>query len=388
MMTNCRCPACQHGKLTSFYQLDKIPVHSCLLLSTAQQALAFPRADLELVFCHSCGFITNILFDSRWTSYAPEYEDQQAFSPTFNRFAHSLARQLIEHFELRQKDIVEIGCGKGDFLALLCELGDNRGVGIDPSVNPGRIQDLPKASIRWVPDYFNQQHARFPADFICCRHTLEHVHLVSDFLQTLRQVIGSRPIPLFFEVPETMRVLQSCAFEDIYYEHCSYFTAGSLARLFRRCGFTVTDLYLAYDDQYLLLEARPAEQVNNSALPLEEVVDETVAAVERFQAAIEAKRKHWQAELDKDQRLALWGSGSKCVAFLSSLDFERESVCVVDINPHRQGKFIAGSGLEIHPPEFLCEYQPRQVIAMNRIYNSEILEQLRKLGVAAELTAL
>ena len=42
---------------------------------------------------------------------------------------------------------------------------------------------------------------------------------------------------VFFELPDTERVLTEAAFWDIYYEHCSYFTPGSLARLFRRTGF-------------------------------------------------------------------------------------------------------------------------------------------------------
>jgi SAM-dependent methyltransferase len=383
-----RCPACHHGKLTTFYRLDDIPVHSCLLLPTGQEALDFPRAELELAVCPVCGFITNTRFDSRWTAYAPEYEDQQSFSPTFNRFAHSLAQRLIDRYSLHQKDIVEIGCGKGDFLRLLCKQGDNRGVGIDPSVAPDRLQDASDVRIQWVAEYFNHGHARFPADFICCRHTLEHIYEVSDFLHTLRQVIAGRRIPVVFEVPDSTRVLEECAFEDIYYEHCSYFTPGSLARLFGRNGFQVTDLYRAYDDQYLLIVAMPVDQEVGSVLPLEESPEKTVAAAKRFRIAIDAKRQAWQSVMGCGQRLVLWGSGSKCVSLLSSLDADTDSIRVVDINPYRHGKFIAGSGLEIMPPEFLLQFQPQQVIAMNRIYTGEIGEMLKQLGISTKLTAL
>ena len=36
------------------------------------------------------------------------------------------------------------------------------------------------------------------------------------------------------------------------------FSAGSLARLFRASGFEVLDVSYEYDDQYLLIEARPS----------------------------------------------------------------------------------------------------------------------------------
>jgi len=365
-------------------------VHSCLLLSTAREALDFPRAVLELSVCLGCGFIWNLRFDPGQMAYARDYEDQQCFSPTFNRFAQSLGERLIERYHLHQKDVIEIGCGKGDFLRLLCELGNNRGVGIDPSVDPDRNQHAPGGRIVWVAEYFGPQHARFPADLVCCRHTLEHVPAVGKFLQTLQQVLGSRAVPVFFEVPDMMRVLETCAFEDIYYEHCSYFTLGSLARLFRRGGFALEALYRDYGDQYVLLEARRVNGRAQPAGPDEESVADILLAVEAFRGRIDARKQFWQDVFgrSRDQRLAIWGSGSKCVALLSNVQFHSRGLCVVDNNPHRHGKFLAGSGLQVNPPEFLRHYQPERIIAMNGIYLEEIAATLKQLGVAAELIAL
>ena len=60
-------------------------------------------------------------------------------------------------------------------------------------------------------------------------------------MRLVRGSIGDRPqVTVFFELPDMERVLVEQAFWDIYYEHCSYFTLGSLARLFRRTGFDVT----------------------------------------------------------------------------------------------------------------------------------------------------
>ncbi len=61
------------------------------------------------------------------------------------------------------------------------------------------------------------------------------------------------------------------AFWDVYYEHCSYFSLGSLARLFRSTGFEVTGLHVEYDDQYLLVEARPSTTPDQGQpLPVED----------------------------------------------------------------------------------------------------------------------
>ena len=61
---------------------------------------------------------------------------------------------------------------------------------------------------------------------------------------------------------------------------------------------------------------------------------------------------------------------------------------VVDINPYKHGKYLAGTGQRIVAPEFLREYQPHVVIAMNPIYGAEIQRDLDRLGVGAELQAV
>jgi SAM-dependent methyltransferase len=387
------CPNCGHPELNIFYEVREVPVHSCLMLSSQQEALDFPCGDVVLGFCDNCGFITNTEFDPKWSAYAPNYEDQQSFSPTFNQFALDLANHLVAKYNLYDKDIVEIGCSKGDFLLLLCELGNNRGVGIDPSVVPGRVPSKAAERVTFIQDYYSEKHAAYVGDFICCRHTLEHIHATYEFLNTVRRSIGNRhQVGVFFEIPDTTRVLRDLAFEDIYYEHCSYFTRGSLARLFRSCGFEVTDLYRAYGDQYLLIEAKPVAQPSEAIHSQEETLAELREDLTHFTDNINHKLSHWKQHLEQSKqngkKVVVWGSGSKCVAFLTTLDTIDKIQYVVDINPHRHGKFIPGVGKEIMSPEFLKEYQPDEIIMMNSIYRNEIQKMLNEMGLNPQLLQL
>ena len=68
----------------------------------------------------------------------------------------------------------------------------------------------------------------------------------------------------------------------------------------------------------------------------------------------------------------VWGAGSKCVAFMSTLGGGEEIEYVVDINPHKHGKFVPGSGHQVVPPQFLTLYQPKLVVVMNPVYRDEI----------------
>ena len=386
------CPSCGHTGLSVFYEAYQVPVHSCLMLDTKEKALEFPCENVILGFCDACGFITNIVFDPYWSAYAPNYEDQQSFSPTFNKFAVDLANRMIETYDLHSKDVVEIGCSKGDFLLLLCELGENRGVGIDPSTVPGRVESEAANRVKFIRDYYSEKYSEYVGDFLCCRHTLEHIHPTLEFVSTVRKSIETRTTPVFFEIPDTVRVLKEAAFEDIYYEHCSYFTPGSLARLFRSCDFDVNKLYLDYGDQYLFIEGTPANALPVNLHPLEETVEQTAQYVEQFKVLIEKKLTWWKTHLNDWQqageKVVVWGSGSKCVAFLTTLNTIDKIQYVVDINPHRHGKFIPGVGKEIKSPKFLQDYAPDRIIVMNAIYRGEIQKMLDDMGVNAELIAL
>jgi SAM-dependent methyltransferase len=389
---NPRCPCCASESADVFYEVAAVPVHSCIMFSDERAAREFPRRRIDLALCRSCGFVWNASFDPAVQDYSPLYEDQQCYSATFNAFARRLAGHLIEKYDLRGKNIVEIGCGKGDFLAMMCEMGNNRGVGIDPSCEIEKIQSPALDRITIIQDYYSENYARQTGDFVMCRHTLEHIHKTREFVDTVRRGIGERRDTIvFFEIPDVTIVLDDLVFWDIYYEHCSYFGPGSLGRLFRSCGFEVLDLYVDYADQYLMIEAKPTETPAR-AHPREEPVAEMIGRVEHFRKGVAEQKTRWLGLVRELQaagkRPVIWGSGSKCVAFLTTLGIDREIGCVVDINPKRHGKYIAGVVKQIMPPEYLKEYDPRTIIAMNPIYQTEISEMARGMGLSAEVIAV
>lgn len=350
-------------------------------MASHDEATGYPTADLELAVCPACGFITNPIYNPAWRDYGVRYEETQGYSKHFSEFLEDLADRMIARYGLRGKTVLEIGCGKGEFLALLCRKGDNRGIAIDPACIPQRIDASIADRITVIQDYYGPKYAHLQADVIICRHTLEHIPKAGEFLRLIRQAVGSRrDVLVFFEVPETLRLLREGAFWDVYYEHCSYFTPGSLGRLFRSQGFQIDDLYLDFADQYILLMARPTDQPPDQPAKPEEPVDVVLAAVDGFRQEVEVAIDNWRrfakTHWRRGERTVVWQSGSKAVAFLTTLQLQHEVQSVVDINPHRQGKFIPLSGHRIIAPADLAEAPPDFVIAMNPIYRREIQQSL------------
>jgi SAM-dependent methyltransferase len=387
------CAACGSPKLDMFYEVENVPVHSVLLMPTREEALAYPRGDISLAFCEACGFISNTKFDSSKHNYSSEYEETQAFSPTFNAFHHRLALQLIDLHDLRGKKVIEIGCGKGEFLILLCELGGNTGIGFDPSYVEGRTDSEAKKSIAFIKDFYSEKYTSHKADLICCKMTLEHINEPREFIRTVRRSIGDQTDTIvFFQIPDVARILTEQAFWDIYYEHCSYFSIGSLGRLFRSCGFDVLDLWKDYDDQYLMIEAKPATGVSRLPLPQEHDLEKLRADVKEFSDNTRRRTDRWKQTVRSlnrsGKRVVIWGGGSKGVAFLTTLGICDEIEYAVDIDPFKRGTYIAGTGQQIVSPDILKEYCPDTVIVMNPIYCDEIRSELNKMGLNPELMAL
>jgi SAM-dependent methyltransferase len=283
---------------------------------------------------------------------------------------------------------VDIGCGNGEFLSLLCERADNTGIGYDPSYEPAPEDEERPFTV--VQDHYSEKYADHPADFICCRHVLEHVPDPLDFARTIRRAIGDwSDTTVYVEVPNALFTLREVALWDLIYEHYSYFTPPPLKHLFRRAGFEVIRVGEAFDGQYLQIELRPGEPEDASKLERNLDPARVTEAVDRFTDRSQEKRERWSdlfAEVDsQNQKAVLWGAGSKGVTILNLIPEAADATeYVVDINPRKQGKHVAGAGHRIVPPSFLREYQPDLVVLMNGVYEDEIRQTTRELGLDPE----
>jgi len=391
MTRNIPCPACDSKSLCLFYSLDNVPVQSVLLLASRPEALNIPLAAIRLYFCHGCGFIFNASYDPQKQDYSHRYEPTQFYSPVYREFSKSLASRLVQEFKLKNKTILEIGCGRGEFLETLCRIGKNQGLGFDPSFDDTHQNGNKSGRVTIIKDFYTEKYSDIQADMICCRMTLEHIHHPYEFLRVIRNAVNTRSrTVVFFQVPDVVRILRGLAFWDVYYEHCSYFSPGSLGRIFKRAGFEIADLRRGYQNQYILISAL-AEPVDTALLPqsVEEDPAQTERDVYRFQTNVSTRMDAWKILIGKANRdgkkIAIWGGGSKAVAFLTTLQLGAEIEAVVDVNPYKQGTFAAGTGHEIISPSKLTKMNPDLVIVMNPVYKEEISACLKEMAISPVL---
>ncbi|MBF0448665.1 MAG: methyltransferase domain-containing protein [Magnetococcales bacterium] len=392
------CPICSSGDSRPLFNLARVPLQNVVIIHNPAEAKAYPVGELAIHGCRRCGHLFNREFDQRKVDYTAHSEESQACSQKYRSFAIKQAEELRDRYELFGKRIVEIGCGKGEFLTQLCQLGDNIGIGIDPGPIPDSLRQSNRERVHYVSGFF-EEHTDLvqDADCIICRHTLEHISQPLRLLQHLRQAVGSRPIPIFFTVPDNRRILREGAFWDLYYEHCGYFSWQSLVKLFKESGFLIEEISRTYDDQHLQLfglvnvEGVPPSRPQNGDEPLL-VWNDLDAMSDHFCDRSSQKVTYWQSRLQKHadcaQRVVLWGGGSKAVAFLSAMNNHPTIVAVVDINPNKTATYLPASGCRVISPDQLTEVQPAEVIIMNPVYESEIRVELLKNAIDCTLSSL
>jgi len=381
-----RCPVCNSNLIAPFLVRGSVPVHQNLVMADIISAIQINRGNLTLAVCEDCGFIFNQDFDGSKLSYGKEYDNTQTYSPSFESYISELARSLIYDKNIQNCSVVEVGCGKGSFLRKLVESEEwgNTGYGFDPSyVGAETIFD---GRLKFEKRYYDSECANIHADVVVCRHVIEHIPDPLSLLFSVGQALVHSPnARVFFETPCVEWILRNQVIWDFFYEHCSYFTAESLATAFEVSGFQVKSVDHIFQGQYLWLEATiPAQKPAVTKKPaLISILANQFATSERELIG------KWEIKIQKlasQGKVALWGAGAKGVTFANLIDPDRKWIdCIIDLNPNKQGKYIPGAAHPIVSYQDIANRGITTAILMNPNYYQENLLLLKASNLNIDL---
>lgn len=329
------------------YRQERLPIFQNRMYATAEEAISCPVGDIELVEDQSTGLVYNAAFCEELMRYDSDYQNEQAMSSYFRDHLETVAA-IVER-TIGQEDLVEVGCGKAYFMEMLLEKGFEV-TGFDPTYE-GDNARVKRCN-------FDENSGVTGKGFIL-RHVLEHIESPVSFLRKLKEA-NSGDAKIYIEVPCFDWILERRAWFDIFFEHVNYFRMSDFYRMFGE----VVECGRLFGDQYLYVVA----ELGSLKEPRIDHSDR-VNFPDDFGADVVSSPEGGQSFS------VVWGGASKGVVF--SLLKQRNGVAidaVIDINPGKQGKYLAVTGLPVQSPEEVLPTLPEgsTIYVMNSNYMEEI----------------
>jgi SAM-dependent methyltransferase len=404
------CSACGAGPMVPFADLGEIPVFCGVHYASEAEAVSSPVGGMRLAYCPECAYVRNAAFDPAVMIYDTTMDTNLHHSPAFQAFSAELVARLNKHYNLADATVLDIGCGQGEFLRELCHTAGCRGYGFDAMYAGPTGDDASGA--HFTAGYAPVEDARrLPSfDFVTSRHWFEHIDDPYGFLVALRERTDGRLVHGYFEVPDACYDLATAGWEVIY-PHVSYFDSVSLARIFERAGWRVTETGTLFSGMFRYIEVAThggavqatshggavqattnggaVQTATHGGADRRGALQRQLAAIAGFGQRQAAERERWLSAVTRlaaqGQRPVLWGAGSRGVQFLNLADPHHDLAAVVDVNPRKWGRFLPVTGHRVQAPAVLTALRPRTVIITNPAYRDEIGKSLAGLGVAAEI---
>jgi SAM-dependent methyltransferase len=385
MIASCR--ACADEALESVADLGRQPLADALA-PTRRAALESPRFPLRLALCGRCGLLQLLETPPPGQLFGHAFPYYSSQIPSLVEHARRLADRLIESQRLdRHSLVLELASNDGYLLGHF----HDRGIpvlGIDPAAGP--VTAARAAGIETLAAFFNEALAEalasggLCADVILANNVLAHVPDPADFLRGVRRLLSPEGM-VVIEVGWARALLQQRSFDTVYHEHHCYFSVRALAALFARVGLVVRSIEpIAVQGGSLRVYAG---HPGVAASSLQGLIDQErrsgVFDPDRWRAMDAGRTAFAQGlraliddELRRGYRCAAYGAAAKGAMLLNLCGLSAEKLLwVADLSPHKQGRFMPGSGLEIVAPERIDRDQPERLLLLAWNWREEIAAQ-------------
>lgn len=245
------CAVCETDAADQEVYADTLP-HDAATSARFSARRTPDRVHYRMVRCGDCGLLRSnpILSDDELASLYREstltYEDEAAFARhTYGHYLQQCISSLPTGVEPRHARLLEIGCGNGFFLDQALQSGFGDVAGVEPSLD---AVSLAPDSVRHkiVTDIFRD--GLFPQnhfDIVCAFQVFDHLAHPNAVLQSCRKVLKPGGLALFINHDVgawTNRVLGSRS-PVIDIEHIYLFDTSTMAKIFRKNGFEVLDVF-------------------------------------------------------------------------------------------------------------------------------------------------
>lgn len=327
--------------------------------------------DVELYQCSGCGLVQ---LNNDPVPYYRDVIRAASVSEEMKEFRKKQFAAFVERFSLEAKKVIEIGCGRGEYLSILVQHAQES-YGLE-HLHESVTQCL-TSGLR-VSEGFIQngedilEHA--PFDGFLMLNFLEHLPDPNAILRGIHHNLTEGGVGLV-EVPSFDMIVRKKLFSEFTTDHLLYFTAHTLGAVLNLNGFDMVECREEWHEYVLSATVRKRKKIDLSHFHHHQ--QQIRSDIERFLHRFEHKK------------VAVWGAGHQALAAISMMDLTGRIRYVVDSAHFKQGRFTPATHLPIVSPGALDSDPVDAVIVMAASYSDEVAEIIRqKHGVRMEISIL
>ena len=351
-----------------------------------------PFYPLHVRICEGC-FLVQLRAYVAPEQIFTEYAYFSSYSSSWIQHARHYADMISERLRLGPEHlVVELGSNDGYLLQGFVERGIPA-LGIEPAGNVAEV-----AIERGIPTlvaFFGADTARQliaegrRADLLVANNVLAQVPDLNDFVGGIKLLLAPGGVATI-EVPHLMRLLECNQFDTIYHEHYSYFSLGTIQRIFSAHEMTIFDVeelpthggsvrvYATHAGP----NGRPAEARVAELVEREDAAGlRTMEPYTSFAARVQQTKRRLLEVLISIKRdgesIVGYGAPGKGNTLLNYCGIRTDLVdYTVDRNPYKQGRFLPGTHIPILSPDKIAESRPGFILILAWNLRDEIIEQL------------
>lgn len=354
----------------------------------------------NIVSCLGCGFSfadTQSNQEDYNAYYAGDncYSDDGEIKSTSMKQSVGYSTQFFSKYVKKNETILDIGCGSGDFLIALKDMGYEKLCGLDPS--QASIDRLEKAGIKGIKkNIFDICEDEEKFDVIVSTCVLEHIcDLEGYFRISLSHLREGGKIFVVVPAVEGFERYYQCKANYFNHEHINYFSKISLTNLLGKHGCVSLDGNKGVF--YVIEQSSGAKDMMlQNIFCYESDVEYEQQRDDVSQTSIINFLSEYHKEecriIDltenlskKNKKCIVWGAGSLSMQLMTNAQFAEKVEFFIDNNREKIGKDIAGK--MIYSPDILNKecYQDLILLVVCMQFSDNIVQQIKEMQVENEI---
>ena len=315
---------------------------------------------LEVCQCLSCGLVQ---LKNKPVPYYKEVIRAAGFSPEMKSFRRRQFAGFVRKYSLKQKKVIEIGCGRGEYLSIISQFVQEA-YGLEYS--KGSVKQCRKEGLSARKGFIENSDYKLaggPFDAFFILNFLEHLPEPGAALKGIYNNLADSAVGLV-EVPNFDMILRAKLFSEFIGDHLFYFTKGTLNTALELNGFEIIESKEIWHDYIISAVVRKRGKLDLAYFYKQQarLRDEIAGYIRRF----------------RDKRVAIWGAGHQALAVISLTNITGRIKYVVDSAVFKQNKFTPATHIRIVSPEALVQDPVDAVMVMAASYSDEVAGFLRK----------